>query len=122
MDILVADIVDQLELYEESVESAPLPDDLVERFNLNVIVDMTDETLLVLDRAIGQYNIIKHRLRSIEVRLMRAMKSGRYGCAAGLEMQRDSTRGALCMYNEYIHRKIAKINGLQAYRAMHCRR
>ena len=122
MDTLVADIEEQIQLYEESVETVPHTDDLVERFNLGVIIDMTDETLLVLDRAIGQYNIIKDKLRCIESRLTRAMRSGCYGNAAGLEMQRDSTRGVLCMYNEYIHRKIAKINGLQAYRAMHCRR
>lgn len=122
MDTLVHDMSEEMDLYQETVESEPEVDDLVDQFNTAVIIDMTDETLLVLDRAIGQYNVIKEKLRIIEVRLDRAMRKGQLPSAAGLEMQRDSTRGVLCMYGEYIQRKIAKINGLQAYRARHCRR
>lgn len=109
-----------VQFHGEQVETARV-DSIVDRFNTAVIVDMTDETMTSLDRAISQYNIIKKRLRCIELRLERAMMMKRYASAAGLEIQRDTALGVLCMYTKYVNRKIMKINGLQEYRAMHCR-
>ena len=95
-------------------------DSVTSAFNESVLNDMMEEVCRELERAADQYLHIKDKLRAINVRLDRARSSQRLAQQASLELQRDTTEGVMCVYSEYIQRKMQKLNSIQAYREKTC--
>lgn len=86
-------------------------DPITHQFNLDIVIQLKEETIQLLHAAIKQYQLIENRLNGMNIRLERAKKNGRL--LASLEMQRDTTEGVLCMYEEYIKRQVTKLYQLQ---------
>jgi len=86
-------------------------DPITHQFNLDIVIQLKEETIQLLHAAIKQYQLIENRLNGMNIRLERAKKNGRL--LPSLEMQRDTTEGVLCMYEEYIKRQVTKLHQLQ---------
>jgi len=86
-------------------------DVITHQFNADIVLQLTEETIQLLDEAIKQYKLIENQLHYITVRLERARKAGRF--VGSLEIQRDTVDGVRCMYREYIQRQVIKLQQLQ---------
>ena len=91
-----------------------------DQFNTDILNDLSQEICQDMDRAAKQYLLIKDYLRTLNVRLERALRDDRLALVHTLQVQRDSTSGMLCMYGEYLMRKAFKLQEIEAFREQAC--
>ena len=85
-------------------------------FNQSVLIDMSHEVCTELESAASQYFLLKDKLQQVLVRLSRASTSRRQSYMMSLEIQRDTIEGLVCMYGEYIERKMDKLRHIEMVR------
>ena len=95
-------------------------DVVTEKFNEEILIDLLQEVCREIDCAVSQYDLMQSKLRHITLRLDRALRTERLSSVASLELQRDSIQGVMCMYGEYLERKLHKHNQIQRYRQEEC--
>ena len=91
-----------------------------DQFNTDILNDLSQEICRDMDRAAKQYLLSKDYLRTLNVRLERALRDDRLALMYTLQVQRDSTSGMLCMYGEYLKRKAFKLQEIEAFREQAC--
>ena len=102
--------------------SSAAVDPITDQFNSLMLTDMTEEVCKEIQLAASQYTVLQSKLTYITVRLNRSLKSAgaRMATVANLELQRDTTQGVMCMYRQYLERKLHKLDQLQRLRIQTC--
>ena len=121
--ISTVNIIQRTHITENHTEYYSMAGDLVtDRFNALMLTDMSEEVCMEIQLAASQYTVLQGKLRQITVRLKRALNctSPRMAVVANLELQRDTTQGVMCMYRQYLEKKLHKLDQLHRFRLQTC--
>lgn len=97
-----------------------MTDTFTEKFNEAILVSMMEEACKDIEMAVTQYQLIDSKLRGVRLRLLRAMRSNKVSSILSLEQQRDVLQGVMCMYGQYLQKKLHKLGQIRQYRQERC--